>query len=66
MKVTLKALRVNAGYNLAEASEKLGITTRTLINWENNKTYPDAHQLLQICSAYQCDLNDIFLPDKLA
>lgn len=66
MKVSIKALRVNAGLTQSEAAEKLGITSRTLQNWENYDSYPTAVQLVDICSVYGCDLGDIFLPEKLA
>lgn len=66
MKVSIKALRVNAGLTQSEAAKKLGITSRTLQNWENYDSYPTAVQLVDICSVYGCDLGDIFLPEKLA
>ena len=66
MKVTLKALRVNANLSQEDAARQLGVTKRTIQNWEGNITSPSANQLLQICNVYKCSLNDIFLPDKLA
>lgn len=65
MKVSLKALRVNAEMNQETAAEKLKITKKTLQNWESNKTFPDAGQLMNLCRIYGCELTDIFLPDKL-
>ena len=66
MKISLKALRVNANMNQDVAAKKLNITKRTLQNWENYATFPSARQLLQICDVYRCDIGDIFLPDTLA
>lgn len=66
MKISLKALRVNANLNQAEAAKSLGITDKTLQNWESYTTFPDVGQLMGICRLYGCELNDIFLPDKLA
>ncbi len=66
MKVTIKALRVNADLSQQEAATALGITPRTLQNWESNITAPTAQQLVRICNVYGCTLNDIFLPSKLA
>ena len=51
MKITLKALRVNADMNQETAAEKLNITKKTLQNWESNKTFPDARQLMNLCRA---------------
>jgi transcriptional regulator with XRE-family HTH domain len=66
MKVTIKALRVNANLSLTEAAEKLHITPRTLQSWEKNITSPPAAQLVNICKVYGCGLNDISLPETLA
>ena len=62
MKVSLKAMRVNAGLNQKEVSEALGIANNTLIKWESNTTYPSAIQLARMCKLYGCSLDDIFLP----
>lgn len=66
MKITLKALRVNKKLNQSAAAKELGITEKTLQNWENYVTFPNVNQLLKICELYGCELNDIFLPDALA
>lgn len=66
MKVSLKAMRVNANYNQKEVAEILGIAPITLIKWEANKTSPTALQLKQLCNLYSCSMDDIFLPDELA
>ncbi len=66
LKVKLKALRINAEMSQQEAAEKLGVTEKTLQNWENYVTYPNAVQLVSICNLYGCELDDIFLPDALA
>ena len=39
MKITLKALRVNAGYTIEKASEALGISTVTLRSYETKKQF---------------------------
>lgn len=66
MKVSLKALRVNAGLNQTEAGQALKVTKKTIQNWEAYATYPTANQLMAICRVYGCTLNDIFLPDESA
>lgn len=66
MKVSLKALRVNAGMNQKEVAKSMGVAPNTLISWENNHTAPNAMQLSKLCSLYKCCMDDIFLPDKLA
>ncbi len=66
MKIKLKALRVNAEMTQKEACEKLGVTQRTLQNWEDYKTSPSGAQLSRLADLYGCTLDDIFLPPPLA
>lgn len=66
MKLKLSALRVNAGLTQEEVAEKMHISKATLGKWENYKTFPTSVQLRQLCSLYNCTLNDIFIPDKLS
>lgn len=66
MKIKLKALRVNKEMSQADAAVALGISLKTLQNWESYTTFPNAIQLMKICETYECGLDNIFLPDKLA
>ena len=51
-KITLSAARVNAGYSQKAAAELLGVSNKTLCNWENGKTYPDQPMIEKICNLY--------------
>jgi transcriptional regulator with XRE-family HTH domain len=62
LKVSIKALRVNAELSQQEAADKIGVAPRTLQNWENGVTYPTAVQLVSICSVYNCTMADVSLP----
>ena len=63
MEITLKAARVNAGYDQKTAANKLGVTPETLGNWENGITFPNVPQLMKIESLYDVRYADIkFLP----
>lgn len=66
MKVSMKAMRVNANMSQEKAAETLGITKRTLQSWENYDTFPTAVQFYQLCKAYGCSMDDIFLPVDFA
>lgn len=66
MKISLKALRVNADLNQETAANRLNITVKTLQNWESYTTFPTALQLMNICKLYGCEMTDIFLPDVQA
>lgn len=63
MKLTLKALRVNAGMKQDEAAKKIGIYIGTLRNYESGKTFPDTRTIERICNVYGAEYDDInFLP----
>ena len=65
IKISLKAARVNAGYSLVAASEKLHVSKNTLNNWELGKSEPKTSQAFQMCELYKMPYdNIIFLPDK--
>ena len=51
-KMTLKALRVNKDYTQKVAAKKMGISQRTLSNWENGISFPNQKQIETICSVY--------------
>ena len=50
MKITLKAMRVNKGLSQTDVANALGVTVKTLQNWEANTTYPDVLQYSKLCS----------------
>lgn len=63
MAMTLKALRVNAGYDQRTAAQKIGITAETLGKWERGKTFPNVSQITKIEDLYGVSYADInFLP----
>lgn len=66
MKIKLKALRINKDMSQVQVAEALGITVRTLQNWESYTTSPTAMQLVKLSELYECGLDNIFLPDELA
>lgn len=66
MKVSLRGLRADRRMTQAEVAKKIGVSKRTIMKWENNETSPTGIQLMKLCEIYDVELNDIFLPDKLA
>lgn len=61
--MTLKALRVNAGYTQIEAAKALGVTPETLSNWERAKSFPTVPQIKEIEKLYSTSYADIqFFP----
>ena len=63
--ITLRAARVNAGYDQKKAAELLGITNKTLSSWENGRSYPTVNMVQKICELYHVDYDHIiFLPGE--
>lgn len=64
-KMTLAALRVNAGHTQKEAASKLGVSNKTLGSWENGDSFPNAQQIEKICELYGVPYDIInFLPNN--
>lgn len=57
--MTLKALRVNAGYTQVEAAKELDITPETLSNWERGKSFPTVPQIKEIEKLYSTKYAEI-------
>lgn len=51
-KFSLRSLRINAGYSQKEVAKILGISNKTLCNWEKGKTFPDQPMIEKLCSLY--------------
>jgi DNA-binding XRE family transcriptional regulator len=65
VKVSLKAARINANLNQKAAAAKLGISNKTLCNWENGKTEIPVSKVESICDLYNLHYDEInFLPER--
>lgn len=63
VKISIRAARVNAGYLQKEAAERLGVSNKTLGNWENGITFPPADKISEICVLYGVSYDNLnFLP----
>lgn len=66
MAITLKALRINNGFDQKSAAEILGVTPETLGRWEAGKTFPNVPQITAIERLYGVNYADInFLPQNI-
>ena len=52
-KVTIAAARVNVGMSQKEAAIELGVSNKTLCDWERGKAYPKADKIDAICKLYR-------------
>lgn len=59
-KITLAAARVNAGYSQKAAAKALGVSNKTLCNWEKGIALPRADKLDAICLLYNIPYDNIF------
>jgi len=66
MAITLRALRVNAGFDQKAAAKILGVSPETLGSWEAGKTFPNVPQITKIEELYSVSYSDInFLPQNI-
>lgn len=63
MKVSLKALRVNANLTQEEATKLLGKKDpKILMDIESGKRDLTYQELMKLCDIYGCTMDDILLP----
>lgn len=60
--ITLAAARVNAGYNQIEGAKKVGVTPKTLRNYENGTTSIPGKTLRKAADVYGIQEDLIKLP----
>ena len=64
VKITIRAARVNAGLSQKEAADRLGVSNKTLGNWEKGITFPPADKISAICELYGVPYDMLnFLPN---
>lgn len=49
LKIRMAAARVNAEMTQEEVAKRMGVTKRTIINWENDKTIPSENDFKDYC-----------------
>lgn len=63
LQISLRAARINAGFTQKEASAHLGISNKTLLNWEKGVTFPNMNMVSKICKLYGVSFDNLnFLP----
>lgn len=66
IKVTLRDLRENSGLTQLDVAKQLNVSLSTFRRWEDYETFPDCVSCIKLCEMYQCQIDDIYFPDKLA
>ena len=55
----IKACRKEAKLTQVQLAEKLGITDRAVSKWENGKSLPDVELMLELCSIFDINMNEL-------
>lgn len=63
---TLKACRINKNLKIADVAAYIGVSERTIINWEKYDTIPKSDHLRELGELYGIKEDLIFLGNKLA
>ena len=63
IKISLKAARVNADMTQDDVARELGVSNKTVLNWETGKTTPSPATVKALADLYRMPLNNIFLPN---
>lgn len=56
----LKEFREKMNLSQREIADMLGIAQPYYWKWETGKSFPNAKQILQLCSVLNCTPNDLF------
>ena len=59
----LKNARVQSGMTQENVAEKIYVSRQTISNWENERSYPDVHNLIMLCDIYSVSLDDLMKGD---
>lgn len=63
-KISLEAVRVNAGMSQKEWAKRLGVSNNTVVNWEKGSTEPTLSQVREMSLLSGIPMDFIFVPDK--
>lgn len=62
--ISLRAARVNRGLRQEDAAKHVGVSVKTICNWETSRSFPPADALINLCELYEVPIDQIFLPKK--
>ena len=55
----LKELRTVSGFSQEKLAELLDVSRQIISSWENERSYPDVHNLIMLCDIYSVSLDDL-------
>lgn len=59
----IRKYREKEKYSQEYLAEKLYVSRQTISNWENERSYPDIHNLLMMCTLFNVSLDDLVKGD---
>ena len=60
IELRLKTYRLKFGLSQREVSDMMKITQAYYWKWEKGKSFPNAHQIMDLCEIFKCTPNDLF------
>ena len=60
----LKNARIEAGLTQEKAAEKIDVSSQTISNWENEKSYPDIISVIALSDLYSVSLDELLKGDR--
>lgn len=60
----LKNVRIEAGLTQEKAAEKIDVSSQTISNWENEKSYPDIISVIALSDLYSVSLDELLKGDQ--
>lgn len=59
----LKEARINSGLTQEQVAEDIKVTRQTISNWENERSYPDIINVIDLSNLYSISLDDLLKGD---
>lgn len=60
----LKSVRIQKGFTQEAVAEKIQVSRQTISNWENEKSYPDIMNVVNLSNLYEISLDELLKGDK--
>lgn len=60
----LKEARVNSGLTQEDVADKVRVTRQTMSNWENERSYPDIINIIELSTLYGVTLDELLKGDE--
>ena len=59
----IKTARIKVELTQEHVADELQVSRQTISNWENERSYPDVHNLIMLCDIYSVSLNTLMKGD---